>query len=53
MDVEGRLVFARGKGGDRGTDGKFGIGRCRQLSVERMGDEVLLYSPGHCIQSPG
>ena len=53
MDMEGRHVFARGKWGERGTDGEFGVAGCRLLNLEQMGDGVLLYSTGNCIQSLG
>ena len=46
MDMEGRLVFAREEGGERGTDGEFGVTRGRLLHLEWMGDAVLLYSTG-------
>ena len=51
MDIEGRLVFSRMEKRERGTDGEFGVGRCKLLHLERMGDGVLLYSTGNCIQS--
>ena len=53
MDIEGRFVFASVEGGEKGSDGKFGVGRCRLLHLEWMGDGVLLYSTGNCIQSLG
>ena len=31
----------------------FGIGKCKELHSESVKNEVLLYSPGNCIQSPG
>ena len=40
-------------GGERGTDGEFGVGRCRLRYLEWMGDGVLLYSTGNCIRSLG
>ena len=40
-------------GGERGTDRVFGVGRGRLLHLERMGEGVLLYSPGKYIQSLG
>ena len=30
-----------------------GVTRCKPLHMEWMNNEVLLYSPGNCIQSPG
>ena len=51
MDMEGRLVFAR-EGGRREDDGwEFGVGRCRLLHLEWMGDGVLLCSTDICIRS--
>ena len=50
MDMEGRLVFVRGRG--RGGDWwGVGVGRCRLLHLEQMGDGVLLYSTGNCVWS--
>ena len=46
MDMEGRLLFAMRERGERGTDGEFGISRCRLLHLKWMGDGVLLYSTG-------
>ena len=34
-------------------DQEFGIGRCRLLHLEWVGDEVLLYSTGNYIQPLG
>ena len=53
MDMEGRLVFARGWRVERGTDGEFGVGRYILLHLEWMGDRVLLYSTGSCFWSLG
>ena len=39
------------QGGGSGMDREFGVGRCRLLHLEWMGDEVLLYSTGDYIQS--
>ena len=50
MDMEGRLVFASGEGGEKGTDGEFGVDICRLF---HMGDGILLYSTGNCVQSLG
>ena len=46
-------MFARGEGGERWTDEEFGVGRCRLLHLEQMGDGILLYSIGNCVQSLG
>ena len=37
MDMEDRPVFARAEGINR-TDGDFGVGGCRLLHLEQMGD---------------
>ena len=42
MDMEDRLVFAGGERRERGADRVFGVGRCRLLYLEWMGDGVLL-----------
>ena len=52
MDMESRLVFAGG-GGMREMDSEFGVGRCRWLHLEHMGDGVLLYSIGNYVWSLG
>ena len=44
VDMEGRLLFARGMGEEKGMDREFGAGRCRLLHLEEMGDGILLYS---------
>ena len=41
------------KGGGSGMDGEFGVGRCKLLHLEWIGNEVLLYSTGNYIQSLG
>ena len=33
------------------VDGEFGLGRCKLLHLEWIGNEVLLYSTGNYIQS--
>ena len=37
--------------GKSGMDEEFGAGRCRLLHLEWMGDGVLLYNVGNCVQS--
>ena len=34
-----------------GMDGEFGVGRCKQLHLEWIRNETLLYSTGNYIQS--
>ena len=46
-------MVAKGEGGGRGMDGEFGISRCKLLHLEWISNEVLLYSTGNYIQSPG
>ena len=53
MNMEGRLVFAGGDGGNRRTDREFGVGGYRLLHLEQMGGGVLWYITGNCIQSIG
>ena len=36
MDMESRLVVARGKGGGSGMDRKFGVGGCKLLHLGWM-----------------
>ena len=33
MDMESRLIFARGKREEKGMDGEFGVGRCKLLHL--------------------
>ena len=51
--MESRLVVAEGGGGS-GMDGEFGVRRCEPLCLEGISvKQVLLYSTGNYIQSPG
>ena len=50
MCIEDTFMFAWGVGGE-GADGEFGVGRCKLLDLEWMGDVVLLYSTGTCSLS--
>ena len=34
-------------------DGAFGVSRCKLFPLEWISNEVLLYSPGSSIRSPG
>ena len=36
-DMEGRLEFSRGQGGEWAADGELGVGRYRLLRSDRMG----------------
>ena len=54
--MKDQLVFGRGEWEDRRADGEFGVGGvggCRQLHLEWMGNGVLLYSTGNSIHSLG
>ena len=53
MDMEIRLVFSRGEGGEKGMDGEFGVGRCELLHLEWISNGVLLYSKRNCALSLG
>ena len=35
------------------TDWEFGVSRCKLLHLEWISNEILLYSTGNYIQSPG
>ena len=43
VDIENRLVVAKGEEGGGGVDGELGVGRCKLLHLEWMSNEVLLY----------
>ena len=49
MDMDSRLVVARGEGRESGMDGEFGVGGGRLLHLEWMGNGVLLHSTGNCV----
>ena len=51
MDMESRLVFVRGEGGEKGTDRDLGVGRCKPLHSEWISNGIQLYSRGNCVQS--
>ena len=42
-----------GWGCKSGMDWEFGVGRCKPLHLERISNEVLVYSTGNNIQSLG
>ena len=52
MDIENRLVVAKGEGGGSGMDWEFG-GGCKPLHLEWISNEVLVYSIENYIQSLG
>ena len=43
----------QGGGRRSGMDWEFGVSRCKLLHLEWISKEVLLYSTGNSIQSPG
>ena len=45
-------MVAKGKGERRGMDREFGVSRCEPLHLERISNDVLLYSTGNYIQYP-
>jgi len=49
MDLENRLVVAEAEGGGSGMDWEFGANRCKLLPLERISNEILLYSTGNSI----
>ena len=53
MDIENRLVVAKGEGKESGIDWKFGVSRCKLLHLEWISNEVLGYSTENYIQPPG
>ena len=44
------MWLPRGKGGGRGRDWEFVVGRCKLLHLEWINNKVLLYSTGNSIQ---
>ena len=52
MDIENRLIVAKGEGGGGGMDWEFGISRHKLLYIKWI-NKVLLYSTGNYIQYPG
>ena len=53
MDVESRLVLAKGGEGEKRMNREFRIGRCKLLYLKWTSNGVLLYSIGNCVQSLG
>ena len=51
MDIENRLVVAKGEGAGRGMEWEVGISRCKLLYIEWINNKVLLYT-GNYIQYP-
>ena len=52
INIENRLVVAKGEENGGGMDREFGISRCKLLNVEWIIKKVLLYSTGNYTQYP-
>ena len=52
IDIENRLVVAKGEGCRGQMDWELEICRCKLLYIEWINNKVLLYSAGKCIQYP-
>ena len=48
-----QTVVAKGERGGSGMNWEFRFSRCKLLCLERMNNEILLYSTGNYIQSLG
>ena len=52
MDIENRLVVAKGEGVGGGMEWEFGVSRCQLLYLEWINSKILLYSTENYIQYP-
>ena len=52
MDIENRLVVAKGEGVGGGMEGEVGVSRGKLLYIEWINNKVLLYSTVNYIQCP-
>ena len=52
MDIENRLVVAKGEGVGGGMEWEAGVSRCKPLYIEWINNKVLLYSTENYIQYP-
>ena len=52
MDIENRLVVAKGEGVGGRTEWEVRISRCKLLYIEWINSKVLLYSTENYIQYP-
>ena len=52
MDIENRLVVAKGEGFGGGMEWEVGASRCKLLYMEWINNKVLLCSTENCIQYP-
>ena len=50
MDIEKRLVVAKGKRVGRGLEWEVWVSRCKLLYIEWINNKVLLYSTENYIQ---
>ena len=50
MDIENRLVVAKGEGIEGGMVWEVGVSRYKLLDIEWVNNKVLLYSTGNYIQ---
>ena len=51
MDLENRLVVARGGGRGSGMDWEVGVNRCKPLLLEWINNEILLCSTENCLDT--
>ena len=49
MDLENRLVVAKGEGEGVGVDWESGVNRCKLLHLEWISNEILLHSTENYI----
>ena len=52
MDINNRLVVAKGEGAAEGMDWQIAVRRCKLLNIEQVNNKVLLYSTENYIQYP-
>ena len=52
MDIENRLVVAKGKGVGGGMEWEVGVSRCKLSYIEWINNKVLLYNTENYIQYP-
>ena len=52
MDIENRLVVAKGEGVGGGIEWEVGVSGCKLLYIEWINNKVLLYSTENYIQYP-
>ena len=49
MDLQNRLVVAKGEGDGVGVDWEFGVNRCKLLPLEWISNEILLCGTGNYV----